>query len=298
MTVSAALTSYSTKEAQAEAKAGRFLSAVEWLDRVETKLRPAELERELLEGAIRETVAAGAWAKAIELVERRLRLGEDRLLRLRLNALRARRLLMDDAQWRAVASKVPVCARLPSDSIAGIAGVWAAGAYHSRGTHRGAPWSRLVRAAKDPSEVEDGWAMLGIACRYAARYVATRTPILGFADAVVAIPARPVRYVDRMMALPDELAKAFRDELALPYVPEALISTADELEMKHLSWADRRAAIRDSIAPSRIELLRGRTVLVVDDITTSGETLAEAARQLRLAGIAVVYAFALAHTEG
>jgi len=101
-----------------------------------------------------------------------------------------------------------------------------------------------------------------------------------------------------MMTLPDELGKALRRYLALPYIADGLGSTVDDLEMKKLSHADRREAIRGSIRVERSNLLVDRAVLVVDDITTTGSTLSEAARQLRLAGASAVYGFALAHTEG
>jgi predicted amidophosphoribosyltransferase len=45
-------------------------------------------------------------------------------------------------------------------------------------------------------------------------------------------------------------------------------------------------------------LLQGRCVLLVDDVTTSVATLAEAAAVMRAAGALDVHAVALCHTEG
>jgi hypothetical protein len=216
MTIASALTRVALAHAEAEEQAGRYPSGIDWLERLEPKRRPADLERRLLEGAILDATANGRWQQASSLLERRLRLGDDRLLRIRLQALRARQPMMAKEKWTAIGAKVPAAQRLASDSIDGIAGVWAAGAYHSRGTGRGAPWSKLLRAAKDPSQVEDGWAMLRLACDYSARFIFARTPLLLSIDAVVAIPARPAKYVERRMGLPDELANALRNQLGAP----------------------------------------------------------------------------------
>jgi hypoxanthine phosphoribosyltransferase len=62
----------------------------------------------------------------------------------------------------------------------------------------------------------------------------------------------------------------FGTSLGLPYLPEALVSTVDELEIKGYSHAERRRLIRESMAPGSTKLVAGRVILIVDDITTSG----------------------------
>jgi hypothetical protein len=225
-----AFTEISIKQARAEAAAERWESCLEWLVKVPAPRRPSGLISQALEGAARQAMAEGSFGRAAALLERRLRHGEDRLLRLRLTALRERQPLMSAATWAIIRSQVPACRRTPEPAPLGLDGIWAAGAYHAW-SGRGAPWSRLLRAAKDPAEKEDGWETVGMACGYAARWILEFSPIAKVVDCVVAIPARPAKYVERMMALPDELGKALRSFLCLPYLPDGLVSTVDELEM-------------------------------------------------------------------
>jgi len=63
-----------------------------------------------------------------------------------------------------------------------------------------------------------------------------------------------------------------------------------------LSAAERRANVRRAFAvvPRRRRRLAGRRVLLVDDIATTGATLAAATRALRSAGVAAVVGFVVA----
>jgi hypothetical protein len=292
------LEAYALGEARAEAGARRWSAAMEWLEQIPEGSRPAALEVGILDGLIRSLLAQQRWGQALDLLQRRLRLSEDPLSRIRHKALLIRQPLLSDEHWLAMSGETGACERLGTDAVPGLDGVWAAGPYYSRGAKRGSPWSSLVRAAKDPDAAADGWARVGLLCGYAGRFLAERTPLLGLVDCVVAVPARPSRYVDRMMSLPDELGKALMRYVALPYLPYGLVSTVDDLEMRKLSRAERYTAVSGSLAAGRPNLIKGRAALVVDDVITSGATLQEAARQLRQVGALEVYGLALAHTEG
>ena len=54
--------------------------------------------------------------------------------------------------------------------------------------------------------------------------------------------------------------------------------------------------MKGTFAVRRPELVRGRTVLVVDDIMTTGATLAECAKTLREAGASRVWSVTLARS--
>ena len=223
----------------------------------------------------------------------------DAFLQRRLGLLRARKSLMTDDVWSTLSLGVGIAARLDERSLAPeVAGVWACGAYYSRGSGSGAPWTKLLRLAKGQAE-EGREETVVLATGYFCRWVSEMTSLLNHVDVVVPVPANPARYGQRMMSLPDELAQAAEQQLALPMVFDALRYTgADDLELRGLSQAERRSAVAGSMAIGRPSLIAGRKALIVDDVITSGATLTEAARLLRVAGAVDVFAACLAHTEG
>jgi len=63
-----------------------------------------------------------------------------------------------------------------------------------------------------------------------------------------------------------------------------------------LAADERFENVKGTFAVRRAEWIRGRTVLVVDDILTTGATLSEAAKTLKAAGAARVWAATLARS--
>ncbi len=80
------------------------------------------------------------------------------------------------------------------------------------------------------------------------------------------------------------LARALADALALPYVA-ALNREKKAHVQKKISGADaRRENVKGAFSPAHGVTLRGKRVLLVDDIITTGASVAECARVLRRMG--------------
>lgn len=109
-------------------------------------------------------------------------------------------------------------------------------------------------------------------------------------DAVVPVPLHPFRRIARGFNQSAVLAKALAARLARRYDPSSLRRRFDTEHQTRLS--DKKAReknIRNAFAVRRPEFVRGRTILLVDDVMTTGGTLSECARPLVAAGAARVW---------
>ena len=94
------------------------------------------------------------------------------------------------------------------------------------------------------------------------------------------------------------LAHGVARELALPILPRALVRRRRGRHQVGLGRRDRLAALTGVFAarPSAARHLRGRSILLVDDVVTTGATMEACATALRTAGASHVTAFALTRT--
>lgn len=294
-----ALSGFRIERAQAAFVSGDLASAQEWLSGVSPDHCPHDLVAALEYQLAKTSMGECRWSAAERHLVDAVAAEQDAFFQRRLGLLRALRPLMTEREWSTLTQTVDEAAWLDERSLRPvITGVWACGAYYSRGRGSGAPWSKFLRIAKGRAEeVPDG--TVSLATGYFCRWIAERTSLLRHVDVVVPIPANPARYGQRMMSLPDELARAAEQQLALPMAFDALRYTAaDDLELRGLSRAERRSAVAGSMAVGKPSLVVGKQVLLVDDVITSGATLTEAARLLRFAGACDVFAACLSHTEG
>lgn len=83
------------------------------------------------------------------------------------------------------------------------------------------------------------------------------------------------------------LAKACAEELEVPLKTKALKKIRDTEKQHNLSHDKRQSNVKGAFSAS--ERFDGKTVLLIDDIKTTGYTLNECSKQLRLAGAEKVY---------
>lgn len=108
------------------------------------------------------------------------------------------------------------------------------------------------------------------------------------------IPLHPRRERERGFNQAELLARALGERLGLG-VENILIRTRPTKEQISMeSHEARRENMRGVFALAPNADARGKAVVLIDDVATSGATLAEAARTLRSAGVRTVSAFVLA----
>lgn len=280
--------------------AGEPSAALEWIEQVPPERKPPDLCAEIHYSLAKERLAKKKWNSCAEHLREANRAAPDALFAERLRLIASRHPLQSEKRWLSLTDKVDPATKLSVGALGSeVAGIWACGAYRAWGPERDAPWSRLLRMAKDPPEnAEERDAILALACGYLCRFILERTPLLGLVDAIASIPANPGRYTHRMMSLPDELARAAQQQLSVPFVLDALHSNADRPDLRGLGRSERRRAVSGSMSVGDLHFAAHRNVLLIDDVVTTGETMLEGARLLRAAGARSVYAIALCHTEG
>jgi ComF family protein len=116
------------------------------------------------------------------------------------------------------------------------------------------------------------------------------------ADLVVPVPLHWQRRWSRGYNQSAQLARALAGRLGLPCRPGWLKRIRHTPFQTQQSAAARRANVHGVFAARPRPGLLGRTVLLVDDVLTSGSTASEAARALRAAGAGRVIVAVLAHS--
>jgi ComF family protein len=113
-------------------------------------------------------------------------------------------------------------------------------------------------------------------------------------DAVVPVPMHWLRRAARGASAADAIARRVAAALQVPCVSMLRRSRATPMQ-NELPFEERRGNVRGAFRPLRSAA--GRRLLLVDDVVTTGGTLAECRRTLVAAGAPAVFAAAAARAE-
>jgi ComF family protein len=105
------------------------------------------------------------------------------------------------------------------------------------------------------------------------RAVAARAGLLR-GCVVVPVPLHPVRLAERGFNQSALLARPVSRRLGAPFLPLALARVRDTPRQASLGREDRLGNVRGALAVRQPKGLRGRPILLVDDVRTTGATLA------------------------
>jgi ComF family protein len=114
-------------------------------------------------------------------------------------------------------------------------------------------------------------------------------------DVIVPVPLHWRRCWSRGYNQSEAVARALADRLRLPCRPGWLRRVRNTPFQTQQTLAERRTNVQAGFHARPRPQLHGRTVLLVDDVLTSGSTASEAARALRAGGAARVVVAVLAH---
>jgi len=131
----------------------------------------------------------------------------------------------------------------------------------------------------------------------AAEMAATATAAFPLEEVSVILPV-PQHWLKRRLRGvhgAGRLAEAVARSLGKPCRPAALRCRRWTATQSRLTWRKRARNVRDAFAANR-RLVRGGSVLLVDDVLTSGATADACARALKAAGARRVFVLAAART--
>jgi ComF family protein len=114
--------------------------------------------------------------------------------------------------------------------------------------------------------------------------------LLAEADALLPVPLHRQRLRKRRYNQAALLACGLARRARRPWLPDALMRHRETPPLGELSAAARLQAVADAftVRPSRMPLVEGRRLLLVDDVMTSGATASACAAVLLAAGAAAV----------
>ena len=135
------------------------------------------------------------------------------------------------------------------------------------------------------------WAAAALAA--AVETALARRAESAWPDRIVALPLAVARQRERGFNQAHEIAARVAPVTALP-LATPLVRIASGPPQAVLSWSRRASNIRGAFAV--VGEVRGASIALVDDVMTTGATLAEAARTLRRAGAARVECWVVART--
>lgn len=113
-------------------------------------------------------------------------------------------------------------------------------------------------------------------------------------DAIVAMPARLTHRILRGYNQCDILAKELARRLCVPKADYVVKFTGLRRRQAGLSEEERRENVEDAFKATALAgRLTGETILLVDDVMTTGATLSQCAKALKRAGVERVWALSL-----
>jgi ComF family protein len=131
---------------------------------------------------------------------------------------------------------------------------------------------------------------------FVGRLLANKLPYLPGEDVIVThIPTTPARIRERSFDQSQRIAKAMSASVHLTYA--RLLYRKTKSHQVGFTRAQRQEHMKQAFGVLHASLIKGKTVLLVDDVLTTGSTLESAAKELKNAGAKRVIGAVFARTE-
>jgi ComF family protein len=114
-------------------------------------------------------------------------------------------------------------------------------------------------------------------------------------DVVIPIPLSRMRHLERGFNQAETVGKEVARQLNVAFDPFSLVRTSHSpIHRVGMDAKARDLTVKNSFQVKRGNLIKGKNVLLVDDVMTSGATASHCARVLKKSGAASVVVFTVA----
>ncbi|MCX6761107.1 MAG: phosphoribosyltransferase family protein, partial [Candidatus Nealsonbacteria bacterium] len=111
---------------------------------------------------------------------------------------------------------------------------------------------------------------------------------------LVPVPLEERRLKWRGFNQSEEIGKELADFLKINMTSDVLIKTKETLDQVNLDNQERKENIKNAFSCLALEKIKGKKILLVDDVFTTGSTMEEAASVLKEAGAEKIIGIAVA----
>ena len=113
-------------------------------------------------------------------------------------------------------------------------------------------------------------------------------------DVIVPIPLTKKRLKERGFNQAEEIGRELSSFLKIPLASNVLFKVKETLPQVELSKEEREKNVKEAFAVRNNDQIKDKKVLILDDVYTTGSTMAEAARVLKESGAKQVWGVAVA----
>ncbi len=151
------------------------------------------------------------------------------------------------------------------------------------------PVQKLFHQLKYKEKIGVGSFLGNMMAFYLAEKIGTLKP-----DYVIPVPLHRIKKIERGYNQSDKIAKKFAEVSGMNYSKKILKRKKYTKSQSMMHSKERKLNIADAFKVNKPDVIIGKTIVVVDDIFTTGSTLQECGRVLKIAGAKKVIALTAA----
>ena len=119
-------------------------------------------------------------------------------------------------------------------------------------------------------------------------------PLLNKSDLIVAVPMHWKRKLSRKYNQADVLAKILSKKTKIPYHSNILVRSQYTQKQENKSFKERNKNVKNAFKIKNKKLVKGKRILLIDDVFTTGATVSNCAKTLKKEGAKAVYVLTIA----